>query len=52
MTFEEVPGGRTRTVALSVAESMAIRDATLSSGMEVGVVEGYERLDELLAGRS
>jgi uncharacterized protein YndB with AHSA1/START domain len=49
MTFEELPGGRSRTTALSVVESMEIRDAILSSGMEVGVVEGYEKLDELLA---
>lgn len=49
MTFEELPGGRTRTTVLSVVESMETRDAIMSSGMEVGVVEGYEKLDELLA---
>jgi uncharacterized protein YndB with AHSA1/START domain len=49
MTFEELPGGRTRSVGLSVVESFEIRDMILASGMEVGVVEGYERLDELLA---
>ena len=51
MTFEELPGGRCRTVALSVVESMEARDMILSSGMDVGVNEGYEKLDELLAGR-
>jgi len=49
MTLEELPGGRTRLQALSVVESFEIRDMILSSGMEVGVVEGYEKLDELLA---
>jgi uncharacterized protein YndB with AHSA1/START domain len=48
MTFEELPGGRTRTTAVSVVESFEIRDQILASGMETGVVEGYEKLDELL----
>jgi uncharacterized protein YndB with AHSA1/START domain len=51
LTFEELPGGRTRITGLSVVESMEIRDMILASGMEVGVVEGYEQLDELLAER-
>ncbi len=49
MTFEELPGGRTRVVSLSVVESFEIRDQILRSGMDVGVNEGYEKLDELLA---
>lgn len=49
MTFEELPGGRTRVTGLSVVESFEIRDQILASGMEVGVVEGYEKLDDLLA---
>lgn len=49
MTFTELEGGRTRIDALSVVESMETRDAILRSGMEVGVIEGYEKLDELLA---
>ena len=49
MTFEELPGGRTRVTGLSVVESFEIRDQILASGMEVGVIEGYEKLDELLA---
>lgn len=48
MTFEELPGGRTRCVGVSVVESFEIRDAILSSGMDTGVIEGYEQLDELL----
>lgn len=49
VTFEELGDGRTRVTTLSVVDSMEARDAMLASGMEVGVVEGYERLDELLA---
>jgi uncharacterized protein YndB with AHSA1/START domain len=49
MTFEELPGGRTRVIGVSVVESFEIRDQILASGMEVGVNEGYEKLDELLA---
>jgi uncharacterized protein YndB with AHSA1/START domain len=51
MTFVELEGGRTRTEALAVVESLEIRDQILASGMEVGVIEGYEKLDELLATR-
>jgi uncharacterized protein YndB with AHSA1/START domain len=50
MTFEELAGGRTRVTGLSVVDSFEIRDMILASGMESGVVEGYEKLDELLAG--
>lgn len=49
LTLEQLPGGRTRATTLSVVESFEIRDAILASGMDIGVVEGYERLDELLA---
>jgi uncharacterized protein YndB with AHSA1/START domain len=49
LTFEALEGGRTRIVGVSVVESIELRDMILSSGMEVGVNEGYEKLDELLA---
>jgi uncharacterized protein YndB with AHSA1/START domain len=49
MTFEDLGQGRTRVTGLSVVESLQARDMILASGMEVGVVEGYERLDALLA---
>jgi uncharacterized protein YndB with AHSA1/START domain len=49
MTLEELPGGRTRLTGVSVVDTMELRDMILSSGMEVGVNEGYEKLDELLA---
>jgi uncharacterized protein YndB with AHSA1/START domain len=48
LTFTELPGGRCRLVGTSVVESVEIRDAILSSGMDVGVGEGYEKLDALL----
>ena len=49
ITFEEVEPGRTRVVTLSVVESFEVRDMILSSGMEVGVNDGYARLDAMLA---
>jgi uncharacterized protein YndB with AHSA1/START domain len=49
ITFTELPGGRTRISSLTVVESMEARDMILSSGMEVGVNEGFEKLDALLA---
>lgn len=47
--FEELPGGRSRVVHQSVFQSVADRDGMIQSGMERGVNEGYEKLDELLA---
>lgn len=49
LVFEDLGGGRTRLVATSLVDSFADRDAFVASGMETGVREGYERLDELLA---
>jgi uncharacterized protein YndB with AHSA1/START domain len=49
LTFEDLGGGRTRLTALSVVDTMEGRDAVIASGMETGVVEGYEQLDALLA---
>lgn len=49
MTFQDLGGGRTRVVALSVVDSLEARDMMLSSGMDVGVIEGYQKLDEILA---
>ncbi len=50
MRLEELPRGRTRLTGVSVVDTLELRDLIMSSGMEVGVVEGYERLDGLLAG--
>jgi uncharacterized protein YndB with AHSA1/START domain len=49
LMFEDLGDGRTRLKATSVVDSFEGRDAFVASGMEVGVREGYERLDELLA---
>ena len=48
LTLEEVDG-RTRLSIHEVYPSVEARDAAVASGMEYGVKEGYERLDELLA---
>jgi uncharacterized protein YndB with AHSA1/START domain len=48
LTFEALAGGRTRLRAVSVGESVEDRDAMVAGGMEHGVVEGYQKLDELL----
>ncbi len=49
LVLEDLGGGRTRLVAQSLVDSFEARDGFVSSGMEGGVREGYERLDELLA---
>ncbi len=50
LTFERLEGGRTRLKAHSVYPSQEARDGLIENGMEQGVKEGYEKLDELLAG--
>lgn len=50
MRLEELPNNRTRITIHSVYQSVADRDGMVQSGMERGVNEGYERLDEILAG--
>lgn len=49
LTLEPLPGGRTRLTGLSVVESFETQAAIMASGMEKGVLQGYEQLDELLA---
>jgi uncharacterized protein YndB with AHSA1/START domain len=49
MTFEDLGGGRTRLHLQSLFESYESRDGMLSSGMDVGMNEGYGKLDQLLA---
>ena len=46
--LEALPSGRTRLTAQSVFQSVTDRDGMIQSGMEHGVNEGYERLDEIL----
>jgi uncharacterized protein YndB with AHSA1/START domain len=47
--FEDVGDGRTRVSSRSVFQSLESRDGMVSSGMESGMKQGYERLDTLLA---
>lgn len=49
LTFEDLGDGRTRLHAQSLVDSFEGRDAWLRSGMEVGVNEGYAKLDRMLA---
>lgn len=50
LTLEEMGDGRCRLVGVSLVESFEARDAMIASGMETGIREGYEKLDDLLAG--
>jgi uncharacterized protein YndB with AHSA1/START domain len=50
MRLEELPGSRTRITIQSVYQSVEDRDGMIQAGMERGVNEGYERLDEILKG--
>lgn len=48
MTLEELPGNRTKATIHSVFQSVSDRDGMIQNGMETGVREGYERLDDIL----
>jgi len=50
LLIEDLGNGRTRLVTESLVDSFETRDAILASGMEVGVNDGYARLDTMLAG--
>lgn len=47
-TLEDI-GGRTKVTSVSVFDAPEDRDGMLSSGMEEGMSESYDRLAELLA---
>jgi uncharacterized protein YndB with AHSA1/START domain len=49
LTVEDLGDGRTRLRTQSLVDSFEGRDAWLRSGMEVGINEGYAKLDGLLA---
>jgi uncharacterized protein YndB with AHSA1/START domain len=49
MTFEDLGDGHTRLHVTSLVDSFEARDAMLRSGMEVGIRDGYAKLDALLA---
>lgn len=46
--FEALPGGRTRMTGQSVFQTVEDRDGMVAAGMESGVVDSYERLDQVL----
>lgn len=46
--FEDLGDGRCRLHAQSLVDSFEGRDAWLASGMEVGIDQGYAKLDDLL----
>jgi uncharacterized protein YndB with AHSA1/START domain len=50
LRFEDLGDGRTRLHVQSLCDSFQARDGWLASGMEVGVDEGYAKLDAMLAG--
>jgi uncharacterized protein YndB with AHSA1/START domain len=50
VVLTDLGNGRTRLTATSLVDSFADRDAFAASGMDLGVREGYERLDEVLRG--
>ena len=49
LEFEDIGDGRSRITTTSLVDSFEGRDGFIASGMEQGVVEGYEQLDEVLA---
>jgi uncharacterized protein YndB with AHSA1/START domain len=50
LKLEDVDGG-TLITGTSVFQSVEDRDGMVQSGMEVGVNDGYEKLEELLSGK-
>ena len=46
--FEELPDGRSRIVDHSVFPTVEVLEGMISNGMEYGMREGYEKLDELI----
>lgn len=47
--FEDLGHGRSRLRIQSLVDSFSSRDAWLKSGMEVGVEDGYTKLERMLA---
>ena len=50
LVLEDLGDGRTQLTGTSLVDSFEGRDAFLASGMEDGVRQSFERLDELLGG--
>jgi uncharacterized protein YndB with AHSA1/START domain len=49
ITFEDLGGGRSRVRGHSVYPTLEARDGMVASNMEVGMSEGYQRLDKVAA---
>jgi uncharacterized protein YndB with AHSA1/START domain len=49
LKIEDLDNGRSRATTHVVFMSLQDRDGMIESGMQTGVVEGFERLDELVA---
>lgn len=49
LTLTDLGDGRTRLNSTSIFDSVESRDGMVASGMEHGIVEGYNKLDRLLA---
>jgi uncharacterized protein YndB with AHSA1/START domain len=49
LRFTDLGDGRTRLDIHSVYPTVEARDGMVASGMEIGVTQGYEKLDALLA---
>jgi uncharacterized protein YndB with AHSA1/START domain len=49
MRIEDLGGGRSRVHSSTVFMSVEDRDGMIANGMDVGVNEGYQRLDAILA---
>jgi uncharacterized protein YndB with AHSA1/START domain len=47
--FEDLDGGRTKFTGITLFHTTEERDGMFASGMETGMSESHERLDELLA---
>lgn len=52
MTLEDLGDGRTKFTGVSLFHTTEERDGMLASGMEGGMSESHERLDDLLAAQS
>jgi uncharacterized protein YndB with AHSA1/START domain len=48
-TLEDLGGGKTKLTVHSVFQSVEDRDGMIASGMEQGLAESHDRLEELLA---
>lgn len=49
MTLTGLPGGRTLMTSVALVDSMEAQAAMLASGMEIGINQGYVKLDAMLA---